>query len=231
MLSFDDLGAGDWRKYADSILQSENVFPDSIRTPQEDFLEIVGESDGIAKVALLDSQYLGNVFGYRISPDDFEYYGLHDVPKDAKVIYLFSIVVNPEFQGRGYGRQLIWEFIVAAKAKGYDFIAGHFRQNGSLKLIKAFGAKEEGVYQNWENTNEDCVACCLDINSISESDFKGPSVPNNGLLPVTNTQPPEQPKREDAVKPPAVPEMPDNHPIEMEPHLQDPCLSVPAPTL
>jgi GNAT superfamily N-acetyltransferase len=198
MLSFEDVGMGDWEKFSEQILHSEGVFPECIRTPREDFLEVVSEGDGVAKVALLDSSYVGNVFGYRIPDDDYEYYGLHDVPQGAKVIYLFSIVINPEFQGRGYGRQLIWEFIKTAKDRGYDFVAGHFRQNGSLKLIKRFGAKEECVCQNWENMGEDYVACCLDLKCVS-NDF-------NGLLP-SDKLPLEEARKEAREPMPIMPEM------------------------
>jgi GNAT superfamily N-acetyltransferase len=222
MLSFEDLGAGDWEKYGDSILQSEGVFPEGIRTPKEDFIEVLDDGDGVAKVALMDSAYVGNVFGYRIAPDDFEYYGLHDVPKDAKIIYLFNIVVNPDYQGKGYGKRLLWEFIKAAKAKGYGYVAGHFRQNGSLKLIKAFGAKEEGVCRNWENIGEDCVACCLDIHNLSDDDFK-PSGEGSGLMPVAPAQ--EQPEVGPAIAPDATPGL---HPEMIDPSPGVPCEPAPA---
>jgi GNAT superfamily N-acetyltransferase len=168
MLSFDDLGGGNWERYASFILKSEEVFPDGIRTPKEDFIDVVKEGDAIAKVALLESKYVGNIFGYSLLPDETASHGINDVPANSKVIYIFSIVINPEYQGKGYGKQLLWEFIKTAKAKGYDYVAGHFRQNGSLQLIKKFGAKEEGVYHNWENIGEDCIACCLNIHQIQE---------------------------------------------------------------
>jgi GNAT superfamily N-acetyltransferase len=204
MLSFEDLGAGNWGKYGNLILGSENVFPEAMRTDKEDFIDVVREQDGVAKVALVDSGYAGNVFGYHVSPDDFGYYGLHDIPADAKVIYLFSIVINPGLQGKGYGRQLLLEFIKSAKEKGYDFIAGHFRQNGSLKLIKAFGAKEEGVCPNWENIGEDCVICCLDIHNFSLDDIGKPGE-NRGLMPEGKTS--EQPGFVPASVPQATNEM------------------------
>ncbi|MFH1237780.1 MAG: GNAT family N-acetyltransferase [Candidatus Aenigmatarchaeota archaeon] len=168
MLAFEDLGSDSWQKYGELILKSENVFPEAIRTPEEDYADTVKENGSIAKVALLDSQYVGNIFGYALLPEDLESHGLHDVPQDAKVIYIFNVVVNPEYQGKGIGKQLLWEFIRTAKDRGYDYIAGHFRQNGSLQLIKKLGAKEEGVYHNWENMGEDCVACCLNIHIIQE---------------------------------------------------------------
>jgi len=221
MLSFDDLGAGDWGKYGEMILRSENVFPEAIRTPEEDFLEVVSEADGVAKVALLDSQYVGNVFGYRMAQEDFEYYGISDVPREAKVIYLFSVVVNPEFQGRGYGHLLLQEFIKTAKAKGYDYVAGHFRQNNSLQLIRKFGARENGVCHNWDNTGEDCVVCCLDLHGISGVEFRD--------FVTAEKHVPIQADREKIQNPmPIIPDM-DEILFRTEPHAGGPDLAVGSP--
>jgi len=166
MLSFEDLGAENWSKYSGLILQSELVYPETIRSAPEDFIEILSEGDRIAKVAFTGSEYVGNVIGYCITPEEMKAYGLEGEGDRSKIAYIINIVVAPQHQGKGFGTELLREFIKAAKARGYEKLVGHFRQPNSLNLIKRLGAKEKGVFRNWENTGEDYTLCFLDLQSV-----------------------------------------------------------------
>jgi GNAT superfamily N-acetyltransferase len=166
MLTFDDLIEGNWNKYGNFVLQSETIYPEFIRSPGEEFIDIVKSRGSIAKIALLDSEYIGNAVGFCMDEEDKGDFGLDKLPGNPKIIYLFNILINPAHQGKGYGSMLTQEFIKSAKAMGYDYIAGHFRPNGSLHMIKKFGAVEGAVCKNWENIGEDYVFCILDLRSI-----------------------------------------------------------------
>jgi GNAT superfamily N-acetyltransferase len=166
MLTFDDLIEGNWNKYGNFVLQSETIYPEFIRSPGEEFIDIVKSRGSIAKIALLDSEYIGNAVGFCMDDEDKEDFGLDKLLSYPKIIYLFNIVINPVHQGKGYGSMLMQEFIKSAKIKGYDYIVGHFRPNGSLHMIKKFGAVEGAVCKNWENIGENYVFCILDIHGI-----------------------------------------------------------------
>jgi GNAT superfamily N-acetyltransferase len=168
MLEFQNLQKDNWHRYEESVLQSESVYPEAIRTPAEEFVYILEGGDAIAIVALLDSHYVGNIIGFTLDRDELGDYGMGDVPSESEIVYLFSFVINPQYQGMGYGYRLLEEFMREARARGYRKVIGHFRPNNSLHLIKKFGAEEKGVYRDWIGSGEDYLFCCLDLNDASE---------------------------------------------------------------
>jgi len=169
MLTFDDLREDNWNQYGNFVMRSETIYPESIRSPGEEFTCILKSEDSVAKVLLLDSEYIGNAVGFCMDEEDKGDFGLDKLPGNPKIIYLFNILIDPSHQGRGYGSMLMQEFIKSAKSKGYDYIVGHFRPNGSLHIIKKFGAVEGAVCKNWENIGEDYIFCILDLRSIPEA--------------------------------------------------------------
>ncbi|MBN2042769.1 MAG: GNAT family N-acetyltransferase [Candidatus Aenigmarchaeota archaeon] len=186
MMSFEDVRAENWDKYNQMIIESERVYPDSIRTPAEEFVDVVREENAVSKVILVDSQYAGNAIGFCMDDEDKNMFGLTDLPGNPKVLYLFNFVINPQYQGMGYGYLLMREFILSAKNMGYDYVFGHFRQNGSLHLIRKFGAQERGIHKNWEDVGEDYVVCCLDLRRIPDSSLNGPVPPAHSVNPQLN---------------------------------------------
>ena len=189
MLAFEDLGAGNWDKYKDLILNSENVFPESMRSAPEDFADML-EGDGIiAKVALLDSQYMGNAIGCHVPPEDRPYYEITDMPENVRIIYVLNLVINPEHQGKGYGKLLLQEFVKASQSKGYDYVIGHFRQNASLHIMRKIGAVEKGLFKNWENSSEEAVACCVNLHDLKLEPLGQERQPVGLLPPASQVQP------------------------------------------
>jgi GNAT superfamily N-acetyltransferase len=170
MMEFKDLDMSNWWEFKEMILQSEQFHPKPIMTEGEEYIMILTAGNIVAKVALADSRYIGNAIGFCLSPQDTKEYGLGSIPENSKTIYLLNFVIDVPYQGRGYGYQLMQDFIKTAKMKGYENLVGHFRPNGSLHLIKKFGGCEKGMVKNWENTGEDYVLCHLDIRSVSIPD-------------------------------------------------------------
>ena len=163
MISFQDLTLANWGRHEQAIMDSELMYPDAIRTPREEFINILSEGGFIAKIVLVDSEYAGKAVGYELTPDELPEYGLKDAPAETRVMYLMDIVISARFQGRGLGTLLLKEFIRGASSTGYGLLAGHFRPNSSLSLIRKLGATEKGVWKDWERTGEDYVLCSLDL--------------------------------------------------------------------
>ena len=182
MIESDDLKAENWGKYGELILSSELIYPQQIRTPMEEFIEILSSEDTVAKVLLVDSRYAGNAIGFCLTGEEKRDFGLDGVTAGSNVIYLFNFVVNPEFQGNGYGRRLLKEFIMAARNKGYDTLAGHFRNNGSLHIIEKLGAQKKGILKDWESTGEDYIFCLLDLRTSAVMDFIENKSPEHYVL-------------------------------------------------
>jgi ribosomal protein S18 acetylase RimI-like enzyme len=170
-LTFRDLNAGNWEKYAGCVTGSELVYPEALRTSSADFAEIISSESALSKVALLDSVYIGNAVGFRMDPEEMNEYGLSDLPEGAAVLYILNIVVNPGYQGKGYGNQMMRELLKSAKERGFSFIACHCRQTSSLGIMRKLGAQEMGLFRNWEGSGEDFTLCLLDLGTQPVSGF------------------------------------------------------------
>ncbi len=193
MMAFQGLDLGCWEKFEDLVMHTEMIYPEPIRTPREEFVTLLHEDNSIAKMAILDGKYIGNAVGFCLNPMEFKGLGLSIVDPNQRFIYLFNIAIEPEYQGRGYGYNLLMDFIKSAIEKGYTHLAGHFRQNSSLHLIKKFGAEEKGVYKNWENTGEDYVLCVLDLSKAATHEpAASGQAPGNGMT-VQNLMQPDNP--------------------------------------
>jgi len=161
MLKFEDLTSTNWLKYEKFVLHSEIVFQKPIRNSSEEYLKVISLENSICKIALLDSKYIGNIIGFCPTKKDILEEGLKDVKEDHNMIYMFNFVIEPEYQNKGYGSQLLNEFIKSAKEKKYKKLLGHFRPNSSLYLLKKLGAEEKKTYKNWWKTKEDYTLCKL----------------------------------------------------------------------
>ena len=221
MLAFDDVGAGNWERYKEFILNSESIFPENMRSSPEDFSNMFSEDGLVAKVALLDSRYIGNVIGCAVPPEDRSYYEITGLPEGSRVLYILNMVVNPEHHGKGYGKQLLQEMVRQAKNSGYDYVVGHFRQNASFHIMKKMGGVETGNFKNWDDTQEDFIECCLDLRTFNDTSLTA-GEPQKSLPAHEQAQPKLQAEDGPA---PLSPEF-------MQPgdaHLDDPSGMAPAP--
>jgi GNAT superfamily N-acetyltransferase len=167
MLIFEDITIHSWGKVATSVMKSELAYKKSIRTSRIEYANILMDGDAIGKIAFNDSDYVGNIIGYPPTKAELKDYKLNKPEhKCIKYMYIFNFVVANHYRGEGFGSKILREFLIKAKEQGYERIIGHFRPNGSLALIKKFGAVELELYENWENTKEDYVFCELDLKKI-----------------------------------------------------------------
>jgi GNAT superfamily N-acetyltransferase len=168
MLTFQELTQENLPHYAGCLLHSEYVFPDPIKFTQEDYLEILLGQEYIAKIALIDGSYAGNIVGADLHPVEIEEHGIGSLTQNEKMIYLYGFVLEPEHQGKGYGFKLLTEFLKTARSRGYTSVVGHFRQNASLALMRKLGCDERAVEKDWCGTGEDFVFCSLDLRSLPQ---------------------------------------------------------------
>ena len=159
MLIFKDLDYEKWNQFSGIILNSENIYPEQIRTPGEEYLNIFAEGGCIAKIAMSGADYIGNAIGYVLKKDELSFHSIDFDVEEGSAVYLFNFVVNPEHQGKGYGKNLLSDFLETAKQRGYKRVFGHFRKNGSLYLAKKFGAVELKSEFNWCDTGEEYILC------------------------------------------------------------------------
>lgn len=164
MLRFIEITSENWDNYKEHILGSETEYPSHIQTSEKDFLLILEEGNLIAKAAYHEGAYVGNYFGYFLGDEDFRDHLIRPRSyKGKRVFYLFSIVMDKGFRGKGFGKAMIKDLISTAVSGGYDIVLGHYRQNSSLALIKGFGAREIERFNDWEGTGEVYVLCELDL--------------------------------------------------------------------
>lgn len=160
MLRFERFTQVNLEDYLPSILRSEAVFPPDLRETADTCREALGR-DRAFGLALYDSgDYAGNAIGFGIAGPAYRDLGLDAFrPMDTSVVYLFNIVTMPEFRGRGLGKRLLSEFCDQAAMEGFTTLAGHFRDNGSLKNFLEIGGVELGRVEDWFGTGETYAYC------------------------------------------------------------------------
>ncbi|MBN2367995.1 GNAT family N-acetyltransferase [Candidatus Woesearchaeota archaeon] len=149
-------------EYEKDILKSEEIYPPSLRTSKEDFLDILSTSGHITLVALLGDEYVGNIVGSPLTVQEQKEYGLY-VKIGQKMMYIYNLLVDSHYQGKGYAKLLIKEFIAIASEHGFDYVMGHFRMGASASLIQKFGGEIKAVISNWEGSGEDFAMCELKL--------------------------------------------------------------------
>jgi len=168
MLKFQNITLKNLSKLEKELVKSERAFPKDIRGEDGDYFTEMLETKGvIAKIAKLDSKYIGNIIGCPVTEEDVELYELHGLSDISKTIHLCTMVIDPPHRKNGYGRQLLLEFIKAARKAGYETLAGHFRRNASQHIIKALGGKKISTHKNWSDTGESYVLYELELRQTS----------------------------------------------------------------
>jgi GNAT superfamily N-acetyltransferase len=152
----------DFDKYSNLIEESEKIYPESLRTEIQDYKEVI-EENSCTILLYIDETYIGNIIGSIPSKIEYEEMELPFNIQLNKIMYIYNLLIIPEFQGKGYAKLLFKEFINKVKYLRIEYISGHFRQNGSYKTIKNFNPIYEKTYKNWEESNEDFVFCITKI--------------------------------------------------------------------
>lgn len=165
---FHEITADNLGRYEKQIFCSEEMFPEQIRTSREDYMEILTSENSVALVATIDSKYIGNIIGCPVTEEDMAEYEIDLGINREKIIYVYNIVIDNDYQGKGYGHELMKEFIRIAKVRGFEALAGHFRKFRSDSLIRKFGAVAKKTYANWDCSGEVYIFCVLDFRNLKD---------------------------------------------------------------
>ncbi len=167
-ISFRDITVQNWSDLEIAVLNSEKVFEVPVQVTRKTFLYMISQPNPVAKAMFLDLQYIGNAIGYSPTKANIKQEELLGIKEDKKSIYLFNFVIDEEFKGKGYGYQLLAEFIRCAKAQGYKKLQGHFKDAESAHLIRKFGAKDVRAYKNWQGSGQTHILCEFSLDNIAD---------------------------------------------------------------
>lgn len=161
LMRLNRLTIRNYKKYLDDILKSEKIFPKSIRLDLDQLVQILKSERPVAKVAMHDSRYIGNILACCPFEEEIKDYGPESISHNPEMIYVCNFVIIPEFQGKGFGKAMIRGLADTAKIEGYTMLEGHFRQNASFHIIQGMGAEVKDTYPNWCGSGESYVHCIL----------------------------------------------------------------------
>jgi GNAT superfamily N-acetyltransferase len=154
-IAIEEVSPEDWPEIKNKILEVEEVFPESLRQDEGDIANTFLDPASIL-VVIKDG---GRIIGYAMGGplEDYDY--IEGVKKDANygrknTVYLESIALLSEYQGRGLGRELRHKFEEISRQRGYEYISGHI-------IAKAIADREDYVilteFENWQDSGEDFV--------------------------------------------------------------------------
>jgi GNAT superfamily N-acetyltransferase len=149
-----EITSADWDRYGAEIIGLEKEYPAEIASDADDMKEKIGRKGSVGVLHLYRGKVAGFAIGFPLSEEERKEYRLEKFWKD-KSIYLESITVSSDFQGRGFGRALMIEFMRRARENGYSRMIGHFRPNGSAAIMRKLRAEELSIEKNWFGTGQD----------------------------------------------------------------------------
>jgi GNAT superfamily N-acetyltransferase len=155
-----DITPSNWKKYETEIVALEEQYPPDLQSDSDDFYALLCRRGTIARALVAGGSVAGFVIGCILSGEQIHDYQLEELFTD-EMLYLESITVAERFQGKGFGGRLMSDFVQEARRGGFKKIVGHFRQNGSVALIRKSGAREIFTVHNWQGTGEDYCYCEL----------------------------------------------------------------------
>ena len=118
-LVLKELNDDNFDDFENDILKSELAYPEKIRSTKEDLVEIVWKKGRIALVGYLNGGYVGNIIGSEVEEKE---YGEYNMSIREKTVYIYNIVVENKFRGKGFGRYLLQQFVNLAREKGFQII-------------------------------------------------------------------------------------------------------------
>jgi GNAT superfamily N-acetyltransferase len=147
-----DVQAKDWNtELEQSLMKIEEVFPEEVRDSPEYLKQLCEMSDSIFLIAKIRDFIVGYVagaplenFGTIPGVKQDPHFGIKDT------IYIESIAVIREFQGKGVGKQLRRAFLLRASSKKFRFVTGHVKKG----YAKRWSASTLQRFPNHYNTSE-----------------------------------------------------------------------------
>jgi ribosomal protein S18 acetylase RimI-like enzyme len=164
-LKFEFITEKNFENFKQYILRSELIFPEYIRSDEEDYIEMLKQANTIAFAVFLGSEYIGNIIGCELTGEDMEICKPYISP-GKRALYIYNFVVENGYRHKGYGCSIFTKLIETAKNMGFQTIVAHCRENESFHIFKKFGGVQKASFEKWEGGEETYVLCELDITSI-----------------------------------------------------------------
>lgn len=165
-LLIKDINISNFPRYKSYILSSEIIFHPRIRLSFEELKSIVHNKSFIGKIVFLGRKYIGNAIGFSPDQEQINKMNLLGIKENPSMIYLYNFVINPKYQGVGYGTMLLKKFLKNSKKRGYKILEAHFRDNVSFYIAKKLGAEEIKIFPNWIETGETYTHCRLGLDNL-----------------------------------------------------------------
>lgn len=130
----------------------EDLFHENLAFDKTDKSEILARSD-IKLWLFVDGKIAGETYGMAVPKigEDLEGCSAYQRP-DA--LYIYSIAILPQFQGKGLGKLLKAYSLGLAFGKGFKLVIDHAHEGPSLRLNQYFGAKVISEHRDWYETGE-----------------------------------------------------------------------------
>lgn len=140
-------------------------FPESIQEDWDGIKEGIENSE-VVIMAYHDSKIIGNIIcavGEPVDLNDPDYQenkedwdslnALYKYMLPENGIYVNSVAVLPEYQGKGLGQKLIQKAIESAKEKGFRAMYCHANEGESAHLFEKMGGQVISQRPNWFSTS------------------------------------------------------------------------------
>ena len=127
----------------EETLQFEAVYEESLRLDAED--KAAELQHGLNLWLRVDGKLAGEIYAMLCCDDTEE---LPDIEDLLNSLYLSSVTILPEFQGRGLGRILLAHFFGMCRMR-FPEAVWHSTSEGMTKLSDFFGAEKGAVHENW----------------------------------------------------------------------------------
>lgn len=101
-----ELTLDNYRLFLPRILDSERLFPEAIRLDEGQLCRVLGGERSIAYLAFHQERYAGNALALSPTDEDVAELELLGVTPRNGLLYLYNLVVLPEFQRHGFGPAL-----------------------------------------------------------------------------------------------------------------------------
>ena len=132
-----------------------SVFPEYMQEDEEELEEIFEDKDSIGLLLEENKKPIG--YAVALPLENCEVYDIESDPQfeNYNTLYLESIAVLPEYQGKGCGSKLFNGLSKIAKEKGYKRITLHARkENGFSKIIQGKNGRVLETYEEWLGDEE-----------------------------------------------------------------------------
>jgi GNAT superfamily N-acetyltransferase len=92
--------------------------------------------------------------------------------KNEKAVYMYSLGVLPEYEGKDIGKRLMMNLLIDLKEKGYKKVFGHLKEGGSSHLAHFFEGNLLETREDWFQTGKTYFLYEIDLTKFLLINFQ-----------------------------------------------------------